>query len=143
MFRAAFFYITLSALLGMSVAPFVVAFAPYIEGRLLPVVEDAEITRTKAISSTETMIFGEAKKLRNCKFKDIDFRFKDRPNSPGVFVRWEFIEGTKDRSGGWFDFGPWKLWLKAGDILNKTESYVYHECHPLWLTKTKFLSIDE
>lgn len=107
-----------------------------IEGRIMPVVSEVEISRTEPINESETRFWGSFKKLRNCRFEDMAFYL----GAPGESARadFRFEEGGKVRSNGYEYFGPWVVQLTQRQLASGSYSIATHRCNPLWLTETRF-----
>ncbi len=115
---------------------FVFASGGRIEGYLFPVASRGEILRHVAVGETSTRIWGQAARLRDCSFDHLVwFLGDDHDNARADLV---FEEGTRLRGGGSFTFGPWLVQLTPDQLLSRSYAIVYHRCHPLWLTETRF-----
>lgn len=125
------------ALLGMLVWPFLSVIGPRLEGRALPVVSDAVIERYEPDGEVWSLVYGKAKKLRDCKFIRLDWSYGFE-SGRSVIVPVTFLESPKARGGGWFEFGPWRVELDPEKIDSKSFAYTVHRCHPFWLTESKF-----
>ena len=122
--------------LAMAAWPLINTYGPRIEGYLFPVSANVRITSylPKILGWTE--ISGAADKLRSCNFDRLEWFLEN----DGSIVRAEvnFLERTKARPSGDFNWGPWAVRLEAREIETKSTAYVYHRCHPFWLTRTQF-----
>lgn len=107
-----------------------------VEGRIAPVVVDAEITRMEAVGETATRFWGSFEKARDCQFDSIAFYLGAEGDGPRAdFV---FEEAAETRAPGAENFGPWLVQLTPDQLRNRSFAIVYHRCHPLWLTETRF-----
>jgi hypothetical protein len=112
------------------------SFGPYLEGLLFPVIVGTDITRAVQQDDGSTIFYGRATKVRACYFDHVDWYWRDGDGEVKINVR--FLESPKIRKGGDFAFGPWQVWLSREDLLRETYAIVWHRCHPLGLTATKF-----
>jgi len=108
---------------------------PYIEGRLLPVVTDVNIDVYQDNGDGWSVLKGSFKKIRNCNFNRLEWRYGD--NQSNVPVALVFPE-TVLRKTNKYIFDGWKLQLIPENVKNKSFAVVYHNCHPLWPTITRF-----
>lgn len=108
--------------------------APIIEGRFFPVTGRMVIEQVQPEGEYRTRIWGEIEKRRDCSFERIEFHL----GTPGhsSIVDLDFEEASRVRSAGLFGFGPWLLHLSREQLYSRAFAYVYHRCHPLWLTRT-------
>lgn len=117
-------------------------FLSHAEGRIFPVVGGTHITRAvptvAGIPQTEgqTLFYGHARKLRACDFDHIDWYIMEDGAASRVDVT--IYERGKVRPTGEFAFGPWGVFLTRDDLVNKSWATVWHRCHALFLTATKF-----
>lgn len=125
------------ALLGMLVWPLLSSIGPRLEGWAIPVVADTHIERYEPSGEVWSLIYGSTRKIRDCKFIRLDWSYGDESGA-SVIVPVTFLEGPRVRSGGWFDFGPWRVELEPDKIDGSSFAYAVHRCHPLWLTESKF-----
>lgn len=107
-----------------------------VEGRFSPVVAPAYIERVEPVGRVSTRIWGWAAKLRTCSFNRLEWRLGDGRSY--ALVDLEFEEGSKVRGDGRFHFGPWRLHLTPEQLFERSYAVVYHRCHWLWLTRTRF-----
>ena len=106
------------------------------EGYLFPVVTMAEIMRHEAVGETSSRIWGHSARLRDCSFDHLVwFLGAATDNARADLV---FEEGTKVREDGAFSFGPWLVQLTPEQLTGRSFAVVYHRCHRLWLTETRF-----
>jgi len=119
-------------------AAFILAqtFGGAIEGNLMPVVTDVEITRAEQISATETRIWGRFNRARDCPFVSIDFYLGNKQRSSKALLRFE--EPSKVRDAGITEFGPWVVQLTLEQLEENSYSVASHQCHPFWETETDF-----
>lgn len=130
------------AVIGMSVWPTVDTVAPAIEGRLFPVVARASLTNIVPTGQVVSAINGETVKRRNCDFVSINW-FLGRPTQPSARVSVDFLEGTKVRALGRYEFGPWKVAIPAELIATGSYAIAVHSCHPFWNTESLFYAPPE
>lgn len=124
-------------LFGLLVWPMLATFAPRIEGKLYPVVVSTELTQVRPIDETNSMIYGAARKVRDCSYIRIEWYYGD-PNGRHVLVPLDILEPSKIRGDGQFSFGPWQLNLGKDLVREETFALVYHDCHPFWPTVSQF-----
>ena len=111
-------------------------YAGKVEGALFPVVVDTKITSADRISSLNTRVTGSATKLRECSFVRIEW-FLGTPKL-SAYIPVVFEERSKVRTAEAFQFGPWILRMSPEEVRDFSYAIVYHKCHPLWLTETRF-----
>tara|TARA_Y100000296_G_scaffold72628_1_gene89189 strand:- start:905 stop:1333 length:429 start_codon:yes stop_codon:yes gene_type:complete len=106
------------------------------EGRLFPVVRDVQLKVVGPVNAAYTRISGTFEKARDCEFQKIEFRL----GKPGasVLLDLEFEEGSKVRPEGVHQWGPWVLHATPAQIENNVFALVYHDCHGLFPTITRF-----
>jgi len=125
----------IAALAGL-MALFVQAFGGAIEGYFYPVTEATMITRAERDTDAWTRIWGQAARRRACSFQRLEWRLGD--DRAFSVVDLVFEEGAKVRGDGTFEFGPWLLHLSPDQLRKRSYAIVYHRCHWLWLTQTRF-----
>ncbi|WP_373636637.1 hypothetical protein [Yoonia sp. BS5-3] len=107
-----------------------------IEGYFFPVTEIGVIETHEAVGETWTRIWGRSRRLRHCSFDHLSWYLgRGAENSRADLI---FEEGTKLRGDGHFGFGPWLVQLTPAQLFERSYAVVYHRCHPLWLTETRF-----
>ena len=94
-----------------------------IDGMLRPAVSNVTIAAVPVPDRPDwSLITGKFFKLRPaCRFDGIKASYHEIP------VILELIEGTKDRGGGWHDYGPWRVQI-APDQLPDLRIQVFHVC---------------
>ncbi|URF48407.1 hypothetical protein M8007_09055 [Dinoroseobacter shibae] len=110
----------------------------YVEGRLFPVTRDTQLTRIEQSDPGWSMIWGHSVRQRQCSFVRLEWRIGTPSHYSVIDV--VFLEGSKVRGDGIFEFGPWKLHASQDQIENRSFATVVHSCHPLWNTETHFFS---
>ena len=115
---------------------FLLSVGPRIEGIIHPVVLPAEITRIEADRETWSFVWGRSERIRNCSFVRLEWRLGGERYYSVADV--EFAEGTRVRGAGDFSFGPWHVQLSPIQLLERSYVIVYHRCHWLWVTETRF-----
>ncbi|UQS95101.1 hypothetical protein Pam3_30 [Pseudanabaena phage Pam3] len=123
--------------LGAILWPTVDTIAPAIEGKLYPVVHPAIIKEIVPTGQIVSVVRGESVKLRSCNFVSINW-FLGRPGQPSSRVSVDFLDGTKVRASGEFDWGPWRVAIPADLLATGSYAVVVHRCHPLWETESLF-----
>lgn len=128
MFRAA-------VLLAFSLAltPAVFTLGPYLESKFFPVTEDTQILNERQVSSG-TSFYVRFTKARRCTFTGLAWYVGDQrlpvDFEPGADTM------PRSRPRGDQHTGPWFVAGLYGT--EKSRAYVYHRCHPLWTTITRF-----
>ena len=112
------------------------AWGGRIEGHFWPVVRPGVISAHSPVGETRTRFWGHASRLRNCSFDHIVWFLGDPVDQARADLAFE--EGTKVRGDGAFTFGPWVVQLTPDQLFHRSYAIVYHRCHPLWLTETRF-----
>lgn len=102
-----------------------------LEGLLFPVAENFEISNSVPYDNG-IRFFGTFDKIRNCDFETITAYNSNRTSSTRILVR--FDDPSTIRPPGSENYGPW---YTPTENLENLELYVYHRCHPFWLTKTR------
>ncbi|MFG5382204.1 MULTISPECIES: hypothetical protein [unclassified Yoonia] len=115
---------------------FATAIGGRIEGYFFPVATPGVIIRYEAVGETSTRIWGDSARLRHCSFDHLVWYLGDEADNARADLVFE--EGTKVRPGGRFSFGPWLVQLTPEQLLGRSYAVVYHRCHALWLTETRF-----
>lgn len=111
---------------------------PRIEGRLFPVVGDVVITSQAEVDCGNCIsLFGTFQKLRECTFLDLLVIYQT-PDKGEVGVPVRFTNGAVVRTEGLHSFGPWEVDLSPRQFEQSTIVEAYHECHPFWVTVTRF-----
>lgn len=126
---------TLQTTLAALFAVFVFQNGGQVEGFLFPVATNTTITKVEQDGKTSSRVWGTFRKRRDCSFSGIEWRF----NTGGRFTVAPVIfeEGTRSRPRGWEDFGAWLVGLTPEQI-EQSQVVVFHECHSLWRTQTRF-----
>lgn len=123
----------LSGVLAGVFSFFVLSNGGKIEGMMYPVVTGAHLVGVHYVNATTTRIRVYALKQRRCHFHSVDWE------SPGgVRADVTFEEGLKERGMGLLELGPWLLQMSKVQV-DESAAWVYHRCHPLWLTRTRFI----
>lgn len=130
------------AAIGMIAWPTIDTVAPAVEGRLFPVNARATLTDITPTGQVVTSVQGQTVKLRNCDFVSINW-FLGRPGQPSARVSVDFLDGTKVRAKGPYEFGPWKIAIPAELVAQGSYAMVVHSCHPLWNTESLFYAPPE
>ena len=107
-----------------------------IEGDFFPVTNMGVIEAHAAEGETWTRIWGHSFRLRHCSFDHLSWYLGHEDDDSRADLIFE--EGTKVRSNGRFDFGPWLVQLTPQQLFGRSYAIVYHRCHPFWLTETRF-----
>ena len=127
--------ILIVALVGISLW-FAISIGGVIEGKFYPVVKPADIQRVEPAGDVSTRIWGRAVRLRNCSFQRLEWRLGTEAAFSVVDL--DFEESSKVRNSGRFQFGPWRLHLTPDQLSERSYAIVFHRCHRLWLTQTRF-----
>ncbi|WP_224823552.1 hypothetical protein [Cognatishimia sp. MH4019] len=122
--------------LFLSVAVFLRSVGGYVEGYLFPVVTPGQIERIDFVDGISVRIWGNSARLRQCQFNRLEWRLGDRHAYSVVDLAFE--ESAKVRASGDFSFGPWRLHLTQKQLRERSYAWVYHRCHWLWLTRSRF-----
>lgn len=114
-------------------------FAAEIDGSLLPVISDVEITdieRVDPMKPAPVNIYGSFFKRRDCPLQDINWYFGLRSSSStGVAVKTELGEPTATKPG-LQSFGPLEVVMSESSIRNNSYATATHDCYGGWLWKT-------
>ena len=109
-----------------------------IEGRIWPVVSEVGIERVEPADNGYTRIWGSFDLVRKgCSFKGLEWMLLGAVRN--VSANLIFEEGTKERSKGVQEFGPWLVQLTELQVKNSSAAIVYHSCPwRWWETETEF-----
>jgi hypothetical protein len=108
-----------------------------IEGNIWPVVENTRIINVRDDGLTSTFD-GDAHKIRDCNFTGIKW-FVGQHDGPGRSeAQLLILERDKLRNPSPFAFGPWAIRLSEDDLRQNSFAEVYHNCHALFPTITRF-----
>lgn len=124
---------------------FVYNYAPYIEAKLFPVIQEFKVTQLEYLNPKEIVLVGTLNKLRGaCKLDSLVAYTTDKNNTAKFPVKAEFlgVEAEKAifRISGIQNWGPLKLSSNStfnGNILNLV---AYHECHSMYLVPTTMIN---
>lgn len=123
----------LSGILAGVFTFFVLSNGGKIEGMVSPVVVGAHIVGAQYVNATTTRVRVYAQKRRECSFDSVSWE-----SEAGVRADITFEEGLRERSMGLLELGPWLLQMSKVQ-LETSEAWVFHRCHPFWLTRTRFI----
>lgn len=116
-------------------------FLGRVEGSINPVVDNVRITSVKPVGDSSVEIYGEADKLRSCRYIDTRWFYTDGEDM--IPARIQFLEGTKIRPTGGFSFGPWVINMTPEQFTTGSRSEVIHSCHWLFDTVSRFYDSKE
>ena len=117
--------------------PFALTFGPELEGRFFPVSEKAIISKITKLNDFQTQIEGKVFKNRDCEFITVEWHLISESGS-SVIVPVKFDRASRINMPGPIEFGPWSLNIDEESALLNTKAYALHNCHPFWITKTRF-----
>ncbi len=120
----------------LSFAVFIRSVGGHIEGYLLPVATLAQIDHIEEVEGFSIRIWGQSARLRQCQFDRLEWRLGDERAYSVVDLVFE--ESSKVRDAGDFSFGPWRLHLTKKQLHERSYAWVYHRCHWLWHTRSRF-----
>lgn len=128
------FFYTVSAMLVVAI---MVLFSRLgeIEGWLSPVIENYEIKRIYSDGSGGAIIDAAYEKVRGCDFVSIEWWYKSGSQAVLVDVH---RSSAVIRKKGLVLVNGVRVNIKPDQVRDGSHAYVYHQCHPLWETKTKF-----
>ena len=122
----------------------IVGIMPKIEGRFYPVVQNVIVDQLELELELEMdtehdsiELTGSFEKIRDCVFLDLLVIYQT-PDGGEVGVPVRFTEGTLYRGAGIHDYGPWEVDLSVHQFTSNTVVEAYHQCHPFWVTVTRF-----
>jgi len=123
-------------ILGVLVAFFVLHNGGIVEGMIAPVVTIAKIT----ISENSTHdgwaeVSGEFDKIRDCRFESLEWYWKGEKSDSRIAMT---FSKTQTRGAGHQVFDKWRLQMPADQVKGNSYVLVYHSCHPIWKTVTRF-----
>lgn len=117
----------------MMLTPMLFAIGPKLETHFFPVVNE---TRIENLTKTERGVefYVRFDKTRQCEFLGI--AWYQGPLRIGVAIEPDSNLFPKTRPEGDQFAGPWLV--SNVDSLEGTKAFVYHNCHPLWITISPF-----
>jgi hypothetical protein len=119
----------------MALTPAVFSVGPYLESRYFPVTRDVEVVQ-EHISDAGTSFYVRFDKVRRCDFDGLAWYDGNRR----LWV--DFEPGAKraprTRPPGDQYAGPW--FVEGLQGTTGSRAFVYHRCHPLWTTITRFFA---
>lgn len=118
---------------SMAMTPTVFTIGPYIESRFFPVTEDTQILNEQTVP-TGTSFYVVFNKARRCDFAGIAWYVGDQRLPVDFEPSAELM--PRSRPPGDQHAGPWFVNGLHGTA--NSRAYVYHRCHPLWTTITRF-----
>jgi len=129
-----------AAIFGI-VTAFIIEFGGVIEGRFFPVMGPLRVFDPVQNQHSEnlTVFHGEARKLRGCEYKDIEWFLGPR-GGRRVQVIAHFLDAPEIRQEGQLlEWSGLAVGLPARDVLQNSHADVIHQCpgRP-WLTRTPF-----
>ncbi len=134
MFKIDFFakgFLALGVCLALT--PAVFAVAPFIESQAFPVVRDTQVSRVDA-TPHGTSFYIQFRKVRRCEY--LGLVWYEGPNRLYVEIEPGAEDHLRPRPTGDQFAGPWLV--RDLSDLAESRSYLYHRCHPLWTTITRF-----
>ncbi|WP_424984330.1 hypothetical protein [Microbulbifer sp. S227A] len=117
----------------LALTPAVFGVGPWLESRLFPVVRDTRISQPHE-SSDGISFFVAFRKVRQCEFMALVWY----ENATRLVVDFEpdADQSPRTRPTGEQYTGPWLV--RGLQSLERSQAYVYHRCHPLWITISTF-----
>lgn len=115
-------------------------WAGKLEGWSYPVVSGVTLETIEKYGDYSSKIAGQFDIIRDCDFRSIKWYVGTEQNHTDVIH--EFIEGSKKRQEGNHTFGPWLVSVNPDEILRNVFADVYHECHGVFDTITRFYPQD-
>lgn len=104
------------------------AIEPVLISRLGPAVSTTTVHSVLPDGAFAATARGRATKYRDCTFVSVNWYLGDE--TTGTKVRVDFLEPSRDRDEGQFDWGPWRIHMLPTDIPRST-AYTLHQC-PVW-----------
>lgn len=118
---------------------FIVPALPRLEGSFMPVAANTTVTRIDQYSRPGwSIIEGQSLKRRDCSFLAIRW-YLGRPGAKAQ-AQVQFLETTKTRTPGHFNWGEWAVQLTEEQLRGNSFALVDHECHSVWPTTSLFWS---
>ncbi len=97
-----------------------------IEGTVWPVTDETAITKVEVLEYGQSRIWGEFRKLRDCRFEGLTFYLTSAGGGSAADLVFE--GGTKVRDSGFETFGPWRVQLTAEQLRERSRAEVRHVC---------------
>ena len=110
------------------------SIVPQLEGRLFPVTKPMQIAEVVPDGMNGVQIRGTIEKIRDCAFVEVRF-FLGTPKARAQ-VQVQFLEESRVRERGQFEFGPWYVQLTPEQLRGEWFAYALHRCHWGWETRT-------
>lgn len=108
--------------------------AQAVESSIAPVVKPMLDVVTLEVDGTRTIAYVSFNKVRECSFLAIKWYNKEDERIGLEFRDESEFSGGLSRPAGDHISGPW---IVHTDDIESTYAEVLHECHPLWITKTR------
>lgn len=107
-----------------------------VEGYLFPVVSVAEIQSSKDDNNDGwAEVSGEFDKLRDCRFEAIEWYWLSEKSASRVAINFNNVT-TRGKAHQIFE--GWTVQMPFDQVYDRSMVKVYHQCHPLWKTQTRF-----
>lgn len=117
---------------------------PRAETQYFPVLEKLQIIDIAPISDTASRVTTAFKKVRDCEYESIAW-YRAYGDMDQVLERVSLVllrdandTSSANRPLGYQKSGPWQVGMPAKDIRGGSFVWVYHRCHPFWMTRTQF-----
>lgn len=123
--------------LGAIILFFVLQNGGAIEGMINPVVSVAHLDVSKDDDGNGwAEISGQFEKLRgDCTYEAVEWYWVGQQSSSRVSLIFPMAE---TRGKGKHSFSDWQLQMPYEQVTDYSYALAYHDCHPLWKTRTKF-----
>jgi hypothetical protein len=118
----------------MALTPAIFSAGPYLETRFFPVVRDTEIEHAERVEGGVSFFVGFTK-VRQCEFLGLAW-YVGNVRVPVNFEPSAVNSPSSRPTGGQYA-GPWLVVTQDASVRGNV-AYVYHRCHPLWVTISEF-----
>lgn len=115
------------------IIPVVWPYLAKLEVKVFPVVKEFTVQNLSVVEDG-MLIWVSLHKVRDCKYLGMEWYYFNKR----VFFTTERREKDKSatsRVTGKHTIGPW--FLEGASSMEGVKGYVQHQCHPLWVTRTK------
>lgn len=133
------FFGTVSVLAGIYIF---FVLGPAVETRWFPVLNKMTILDVRPLTGSTSAVYTEFSKRRSCEYMGIAWY---RGNEDKNFERVSMVSmrdpgdtSSPSRPVGSQRAGPWRIAMPAEEVRENSFVQVFHRCHPLWTTMTRF-----
>jgi hypothetical protein len=119
----------------MALTPAIFTVGPFLESKYFPVTREIEILNEEPLTGG-TSFYVRFQKVRQCEFAGLAW-YDGNLRLPVDFEP-NADQAPRTRPPGNQYAGPW--FISGLDSTSGSRAFVYHRCHPLWTTITRFFA---